>query len=181
MHQAVEYLHRLGHRRIALSEFGHSGLGLDKMAWIGARNRSFLEACQQYGIEAGDENMLIDNALVDTEDKQIEAGKHVIANLSRSKAPYSAIIGINDYVALGMLREVRKRRLSYSIIGFDNIPQAGTENLTTLGVPSAEIGMVAVDMLEDMLVRPRRREGVYQQVVVRPNLICRESVRPIVR
>lgn len=180
MHLAVEQLHRLGHRRIALAQFSHASQGHYGLAWIGSRNVSFLEACERFGLEANGESIITDDLPVRGEEDQVGVGARIAGRLGRKRGAYTAVIGVNDYVALGLWREVRRRGLMVSVVGFDNIPQASIENLTTLGVSGVDVGAAAVDLLEDALGRRRQSGSVYYQAVVRPNLISRESARPLV-
>src|SRR5262249_57229842 len=83
----------------------------------------------------------------------------------------TAIVCVNDYMAIGVLREVRTRGLSVpgdvSVTGFDNVEFSEFTNpaLTTLNIPRAAIGQMALDALL------REGDGGGREIVLEPQLL----------
>lgn len=178
MRMAVEHLKKLGHENIALVEFYSESGEHGSLHWTLARNQAFLEACRYAQLPVGKENILSFEVNPDFKEDQMEAGRQAAAQILDSRTPCTAIIGINDYIALGVLEVVKKRSLPISVVGFDNTPDAGLLSLTTLASPSAGIGEAATGLLEWLMTRPQPYRDGYYQMVVQPHLICRESTRP---
>jgi LacI family transcriptional regulator len=97
--------------------------------------------------------------------------------LARSPRP-TALVCVNDVMAVGALREVRARGLrspeDVSVTGFDNVTlaQFSTPTLTTVHIPRDQIGRVICDCLmrDDVLSE--------REFVVEPELVVRESTGP---
>ncbi len=72
----------------------------------------------------------------------------------------TALVAISDIMALGVLDEVRARGLQVgtdvSVAGFDGIPEALTNDLTTVRQPIAEKGRRAAQLLLDPEITERR-------------------------
>lgn len=85
----------------------------------------------------------------------------------------TAIIGINDLVAIGMIKENKKHwNKKIAITGFDNtdIAKTSTPELTTISHPYKELGRIAIDMMDD----PYRATNS-RKIILEPSLIVRES------
>jgi DNA-binding LacI/PurR family transcriptional regulator len=67
----------------------------------------------------------------------------------------SAVLAFNDQMALGVVAGLNSRGISVprdlSVIGFDDVPMAAmvAPPLTTISLPTDEVGAVAVAMLRD--------------------------------
>jgi DNA-binding LacI/PurR family transcriptional regulator len=90
------------------------------------------------------------------------------------KAPgATAIIALNDNIALSIMRQAKKRGLEIpsdlSIVGFDDVPEAALADppLTTIRVSAAENGRIAARLLLD--------GGAPRQVIVPVKLVVRNS------
>ena len=165
MYRMVEHLYSLGHRRMAF--LGHHA----SLAPIETRKRTLIESVSRYGSEAEFTTVLND----DTPAGSMQA----VHELVRSGFQPSAIVCVNDYMALGAMRAIRLNGLSVpgdvSITGFDNIEFSEFTNppLTTVNIPREAIGRMAVEAL---LTEERGPEG--QEVVIEPELILRDSTGP---
>jgi DNA-binding LacI/PurR family transcriptional regulator len=100
--------------------------------------------------------------------------------LARSPRP-TALVCVNDVMAIGALREVRTRGLrapeDISVTGFDNVTlaQFSVPTLTTVHIPRDQIGRVICDCL-------MRTDGhSEQEFVVEPELVVRDSTGPAPR
>ncbi len=131
--RAIEHLAGLGHRRIALVS-GPSG------SWTGRRMRQAATAVS--GVE-----VVVLGPNAPTEQGGLAAADEVIASGA------TGVLAYNDLVAIGLIEGLYERGVSVpadlSVIGVDDIG-AGRLNrpkLTTIAMPTAAAGRMAVDML----------------------------------
>lgn len=99
---------------------------------------------------------------------------------SIAAAPPDALVCYDDKLALAVMDGLRDVGLrvpdDVSIVGFDGIPFAATSNprLTTVSVPSFEMGRLAADALIEAI----HGGGLPDAVLMPLELIVRESTRP---
>jgi LacI family transcriptional regulator len=134
--QAVQHLVALGHRRICY-------LNGPRRSWSNDRRRAALkEACAKYSVE------LIE---LGPFEPQVQAGVHA-ADLVQASGS-TAVIAYDDQIALGLMARLAEHRLQVgrdiSVIGIDDSPMSDVAypTLTSIHVPGAEAGAVAVDIL----------------------------------
>ncbi len=166
MAKLTSYLCSLGHRRVGYVGH-HASLGP-----IQERVQSLRDATSKYpGLE-------VETA---TDADTLEGGRQAArVLLGRSPRP-TALICVNDVMAVGALREVRARGLrvpeDVSVTGFDNVTlaQFAVPALTTVHIPREQIGrtICACLMRDDV---PRE-----QEFVVEPELVVRDSTGPAPR
>lgn len=103
---------------------------------------------------------------------------HIIDKILSSSDSPSAVIAVNDWLAIDLLKEVDKAGgkvpQDLSVIGFDNIPQAQmtTPPLTTIESKRVEAGQMAVDIL----VKLANEQGIGSiQKIIKPELAFRKS------
>ena len=88
---------------------------------------------------------------------EFELGKRLALDLLHSHRKYSAIIAINDITAFGIIQALTQNGVSVpdqiSVISFDNISYSEmiSPPLTTVALPSSNIGYTACKMLMDSL------------------------------
>lgn len=137
----VDYLHGIGHRRIALI-CGRSALNDRALA----RKEGFLKRMASLGLEAPPEDVI-------ECDFEFEEGRTALRTLHARRPRPTAIFSANDIVAVGALHECRTQGLrvpeDISLVGFDDLPiaQYVTPQLTTVRVPAAAMGDRAVTLL----------------------------------
>jgi DNA-binding LacI/PurR family transcriptional regulator len=163
MRRAVEYLQSLGHRRMAFVGH-HAGL-----APLQERKRTFIETMQRYASEA-------EYATAENEDTP-QGGRRAAATLLDSGFQPTAILCVNDFMAIGVLRELRERGLrvpqDVSVTGFDNIllSEYTVPALTTLDIPRWRIGRICLEAL----IRDRELARFAPDTVIEPELVLRGS------
>ena len=166
MAKLASYLYSLGHRRIGY--VGHH-------ATLGPIHERVQTLRDTAGKHAGLE------IEVATGDDSLEGGRQA-ARLLLGRTPRpTALVCVNDVMAVGALRAVRARGLrtpeDVSVTGFDNVTlaQFSVPTLTTVHIPRDQIGRVICDCL--MGTRP----PVEQEYVVEPELVVRDSTGPAPR
>lgn len=167
---AMDYLLELGHRRI-----GFVGGRTDLQSGI-RRLQGYLDSLEAAGIPA-------DPALIQEGNFTWEAGYYCGQRLLTLDQRPTAIFAANDQSAFGVIRAAHELGLQIprdvSIVGFDNVPEAAYHlptGLTTVDQSVREMGLVATEMLIDMI----DGKPLEQQVRKLPtHLIVRGSCRPI--
>jgi LacI family transcriptional regulator len=165
---AVNYLLSLGHRRIAAIT-GPRG-------WVATEER--LRGYQSALAAAG---ILPDPALVQETNFEIEQGRRAARHLLDRHDRPTAIFAFNDNIAIGVLQAARERGIGVpdelSVVGFDDVESAEivTPMLTTVRQPLAEMGRMAVSLLERLL-EGQRIEALH--VELRTQLVVRQSTAP---
>lgn len=166
--QMMAHLLALGHRRIGFV-FGVAGppLGQERLA-------AYRQAMQRVGVSDID-------ALVEHCGVTLEEGYRAAQRLlDRSPRP-TAILVINDLLAIGVLRAVNERGLripeDVSVAGFDDIAMTRYLNppLTTVRVYAEEVGRTAMRLCFDRMRHPERPP---QAVCVPAELVRRGSTGP---
>ena len=164
MRKIVEYLHSMGHDRMAF--LGHHST----LEPINERQKTFLETVErispgaQVKIAAGSD--------------ALEGGRQAARELLASGFDPTAILCVNDFMAVGVLRYLRDQGVrvpeDISVTGFDNIRLAEfcSPALTTAHIPREKIGQ----MIFDILVPEKNSERFGgQEILIDPELVVRES------
>ncbi|HEX5439138.1 MAG TPA: LacI family DNA-binding transcriptional regulator [Gemmatimonadaceae bacterium] len=167
MQRIVEYLYGLGHRRMAF--IGHH----TTLEPLNDRKRTFLEVAQAYAPR-------LKVMTVGSADGPV-GGQNAAREILTSGVHPTAIVCVNDFMALGVLRELHARRIAVpdelSVTGFDDIglAQFVSPALTTAHIPREEIGHLICEAL--IPSHPGHREHGHE-VLVDTELVVRESTAP---
>jgi DNA-binding LacI/PurR family transcriptional regulator len=144
--RAVRHLAGLGHEKI-----GYIGSTLQKYQVFNEhRYQGFLDGMAASGLKV-DEAYVVDTFLTSAD------GYESMQSLIRERTLPTAIFCGNDTVALGVMRALDENGISVpgdiSIIGFDNIDTASWVKpaLTTIAVPTKDLGRLAVKVMLDRL------------------------------
>ena len=161
----VEHLRTLGHKRFAF--VGHHSL----LGPTSEREQAFIETMKR--VEPAPEWRTV------ADQDGPEGGRRAIAGLLDTGFQPTAIICVNDYTAIGVLRELRERGLNVpgdvSVTGFDNIQLSEYcfPPLTTVHIPRDRIGHL---VFEALAPKSGDAESEGREIVVEPELILRQSV-----
>jgi len=164
MRKIVEYLHSLGHTRMAF--VGHH----EKLGPISERKKTFVETV----------NRISQNAHVQVVGGSdgLEGGRQAARELLSSGFDPTAIICVNDFMAVGVLRQLRDMGVrvpeDISVTGFDNIKLSEfcSPALTTVHIPRDRIGR----QIFDILVPDESSKSLAgQELLIDPELMVRES------
>jgi LacI family transcriptional regulator len=160
-HNAVTHLIRLGRRRIALITGPSGSLAAED------RKRGYLDALQERRVP-------VDEALIFHGDFTETSGYQAMQRLLPQEP--DAVFVASDSMALGVLRTLREaeKRVpeEIALVGFDDLPHAATADppLTTIRQPIQQTGVLAVEMLIDILesgADPPRRIILPTELVIR--------------
>ena len=143
---AVRHLIGLGHRAI-----GYIGSTQKKYQVFNEhRYQGYLDAMAAAGL-AVDEELVLDTPLTSA-----DGYESMLSLIRKARVPGALFCG-NDTVALGVMRALSENGIAIpddvSVIGFDNIDLASYVKpaLTTIAVPTKELGRIAVKVMLDKL------------------------------
>ncbi len=162
--RVVHYLHSLGHKRMAFVSH-HSSLGP-----LGIRERVFRKTAAEFASN-------IDWKIVASSDG-IEGGRQATREILASELNPTAILCVNDFMALGVLYELRESGMrvpeDISVTGFDNIKLAAVAfpSLTTLHIPRDRIGDLIIQVLTGSL---STGEACGRKILIDPEFVVRGS------
>lgn len=114
-------------------------------------------------------------------------GRHLTAHLLSEGTDATALIGVNDMTAVGILNELHRQGLrvprDFSVCGFDNIFSASTTTpgLTTIDHHLGARCESAVDMIVCRLEPLDSRNPYVSKIEYTPQLITRDSTGPAPR
>jgi LacI family transcriptional regulator len=162
--KVIDYLHSMGHRRLGF--VGHHAV----LGPINERLKTVMEAASRYpSIEV--------RTAADTD--TLEGGRLAARTLLGAGYRPTAIICVNDIMAMGALREMRERGIrvpeDMSVTGFDNVKLSEFcyPALTTVHIPRDRIGHIIFDRLAP---RPDKPEApVEHEIVIDPEFVLRDS------
>jgi len=163
--KVIDYLHSLGHRKLGF--VGHHAL----LGPINERARAVLEAAARYP------GMQVRTAAdADT----LDGGRLACRSLLASGEQPTAIVCVNDIMAVGALRELRERGIrvpqDVSVTGFDNVKLSEFcyPALTTVHIPRDTIGHL---ICESLLAKSEKAVADHE-MVIDPEFVLRDSTGP---
>ncbi len=179
--EAIAYLLSLQHRRIGLiygvrppwDSLGTADLPVDSSEGVD-RLRPYQDGLRAAGLP-------VDPELIITCGGTIENGYQAALQLLKLPVRATALLVINDMLAIGALRAASDLGLrvpaDLSVVGYDDIPQASylTPRLTTSSKDMVRVGREAVKLL---LARIQDPERPHQRVDIQARFIIRESTGP---
>jgi DNA-binding LacI/PurR family transcriptional regulator len=160
----AEYLLSLGHKRIGIVSADPRPSAFDE------RLRGFEQIIKNNGIELAELPIVWG-------DMTRQSGYQIAPKLMASQL--TAVFALNDRMALGILDWAVDHGVDIpgdlSIVGFDDIPEAIIQKLTTIRQPAIEMGSEAVKLLFRLLAE----ENVPSRIVTPVILIERETAHKI--
>jgi LacI family transcriptional regulator len=165
---AMEYLIRLGHKRI-----GYIG-GRAELESANRRLKGYREALEKAGIP-------IDESLIVSGDYTTETGVSGARRLLALENPPTAIFSSNDQMAMGVYQVAQELGVripeDLSVVGFDNITESKYMGLTTVDQFISEMGYVATQILIKLINGESLEEQTYR---MQTKLVIRNSCRQFV-
>jgi DNA-binding LacI/PurR family transcriptional regulator len=176
---ALEHLHSLGHRKIAIIR-GPKALTDSSPRWRGIRG-----CARQCGMEL-DARLVMDMPESRDPLSSFEWGYKLTEDLIRQKRGFTALLAFDDMSAFGAIRALNKAGIGVpeqcSVIGFDDVSTSAiySPSLTTVRQPMEAMGASAVGIVVDGInaVLEKREVAVTHRKVA-PELVVRESTRNI--
>lgn len=173
---AIDHLLRIGHTKIA---FATTPLVRFTRTEV---YRGYCQALTETGIPT--ENTLLYECAINKTgrgtDYELNVGRQIAADFIKDGCPATAILCINDMVAIGLIQALVQNGVrvpqDVSVIGFDDIPNASASlpALTTVRYPAQEAGRLAAIMLMDTLENNEDQGSL--SMYMTPTLVERDSV-----
>lgn len=167
MEKLTDYLYSLGHRRMGF--VGHHAL----LGPIHERANVVLKSVARYpDVEV--------RTAADVD--SLEGGRRATRALLSADPRLTAIVCVNDLMAVGAMREIRERGLrvpeDISVTGFDNVKLAQFcyPALTTVHIPRNQIGQNICDLLLS-----NEKAMLEREILIDPELVVRDSTGPVLR
>jgi DNA-binding LacI/PurR family transcriptional regulator len=167
MQRTVEYLYSLGHRRMIF--VGHHRV----LGPLWERESAFLKTAERYSD--------VEFATANSTDSP-SGGRQAVQQLLASGLKPTAVLCVNDFMAIGVLRELRDAGFrvpeDVSVTGFDNIQLSEYlyPALTTVNLPRVRIAELIFQALNRRADHPH---DAHRQIFIEPELVVRESTAPV--
>ncbi len=164
--KAAEYLLSAGHRSIAFIGDSKTRLGQ-------ARRREGYDFALNAARIPADKRIIVEG------DGTTESGRLGLEQLFMRDTLPTAFMCVNDATAAGVMNGLAARGYDlprdFSVIGFDDVPQATYMNpaLTTIRQPRTAIGRQAMALLLETLATPLSEP---KEILIMPDLVVRGSV-----
>jgi len=162
---ATEHLIRQGYQCI-----GHVAGSSDSRSAID-RLKGFQQALREHGIR-------VDKSAIENGQYEIDGSYRATEKILSRNPRVRAIFVASDLMAIGAMRAIKRRGMripeDVAIVGYDDIHLVSflEPPLTTIRVPTAKMGKMAVDILHQLIIgRPPR----IKTNVLQPELVIRES------
>jgi len=130
-----------------------AGLGHTRLAYLGGPSGSWAAGERRNAVRSTGGTSGLEVVELSVSEPTFEATAMVVPEIVASGV--SAVLAFNDQMALGVVAGMNSRGISVprdlSVVGFDDVPMAAmvAPPLTTISLPTDEVGAVAVAMLSD--------------------------------
>ena len=175
---AMDLVLQCGHRRVALLGIRspQRGRWQDYTGTLQRRIAGYRRALADFGLDLGRGGVRLIEC-----DVSEAAGRLAMARLMTQRRRPSAIVAMSDLLAIGAHEEALELGMSLpddlSIVGFDDIPQAGwvRPGLTTVRQPAHDKGRMAASLLLGLV----NGAAALPHVTLPTELVVRDSVVPV--
>lgn len=164
----VDHLFDLGHRNIVFASIAKTGSGEPLFRWAAEREQAFLDIMESRNLTASREDIISVSFPSVEEINYKRTGKELWRRIKEKKRSYTAVIAVNDGIAVSMLNEAPGEGLrvpeDYSVAGIDNSMEATIYGLTSAAVPFEKLGhRLALMMIEDYLAGTQKNVGIQME------------------
>ncbi len=176
MRMATEHLISMGHKKIAFAT-------LPKTRWTRKEMfQGYREALAVAGIPYDSELLYecMPKNIQPNDDFEMRAGTQIAENFLKDGCPATAIVCINDMLAIGLIKTMRRNGVrvpeDVSVFGFDDIPFAEIcePALSTVRYPAVEAGRLAAMMLLEKIEADDM--GMLVSMQLTPSLVLRDTI-----
>jgi DNA-binding LacI/PurR family transcriptional regulator len=174
---ALQHLHALGHREIAVIR-GPEELPDSRKRWAG-----ILRCAAEVGLKLRP-TCVLDLPGASEPTAGFYEGRRITSDLLADGPHCTAILAFDDLTALGAISALHLAGLrvpeDYSVIGFDDVPNASlsTPTLSTVRQPMEHMGVTAAErLLAEMESLQNERSLPAKHWLTTPELVARDSTR----
>ncbi len=173
-YKVVDYLCKLGHKKIAIMIPFVEDMSIGKLRYDG-----YIQALLDNGME-------VDKNLVRTIEREgnhysIPAGYEAAKKLLEDKVEFTALYAITDSLAVGACRAIiedgKKIPEDYSVAGFDGLDMGAYYNpsLTTIRQPVEDMAKATIKTLFNVI----KKKGSHKRLIFEGELLERESTKKL--
>jgi LacI family transcriptional regulator len=167
-----------------LFELGHRNIAFIKGQEFSSDTHHRWSAIEQISQELG---LAIDARLcvqLEGTEAGSDSGYQATDRLLERRLPFTALFAFNDHSAIGGIARMKENGLQIpqdiSVVGFDDIPSARTNNpsLTTVRQPLRSMGEMAANALLTYIephFEPQTRREMPATLIVKPDFVVRNS------
>ena len=122
-----------------------------------------------------------DKNLVIKGDVSIDSGREAIQQLLKLSDPPDAVFAVEDFTALGAIKELKQRNISipkdFGVIGFanENFGEHITPSLSTIDQQTVKMGKEAFSLMIKLIENKGRKGNGMQKIILAPIPIFRNS------
>lgn len=173
MKQIFKHLIKLGHKKIGYIDFTEP-----KIEENAVRFKSYKSCLNEFSLSYDEDYIIFGNPPYNS---SYDEGYRYMKKLIERETDITAVIVINDYMAVGALDALKEYQIrvpeDMSIVSIDNTIFSRTANpkLTTLHVDKKNKGVRAMQLIEKM----NKKDVNNLEIILSPNLIIRESSAPV--
>lgn len=166
---AVDYLCKLGHKKIGIIATGESDKSIGK------------QRIQGYKKGLKENNIEFNSDLLEIGDYTFKSGFNAMKKLLDKKLDITAVFATSDIMAIGASKAILESGMKIpndiSIVGFDGLEYSEYfhPSITTIKQPQEQIGYKTIDILIDII----KNNGKHKHIVLDTKLIIRESCQKI--
>lgn len=170
IHDILDYLYKMGHRRIAYIHGADSSVTKSRLA-------SFYKSMEDLGLPVVDD--YVKNGIY----RDTISSAKLTKELMSLKVPPSVILYPDDYSAIGGINAINELGLSIpddiSIVGYDGISVAKMlkPTITTIEQDTNALGTLAAERLISLIERPK--STIIENILVEGKLFEGGSVKPV--
>lgn len=171
-YDACSYLVNLGHQNIGYVQ------SPNRIGNFNFRKRGFIRALEENNLNIPKKNFFTVRNEINFAEKDF---KEIITN--RFSSLPSALFCENDYIAIGVIKALRKigKKIpdDISVIGFDNVTESIiiSPELTTIDVKKSEMGALAAQRMYD-IINTFGNSSIIINSIMNTSLIERKSCKP---
>lgn len=175
----MQHLYDLGHRNVLMLNRSHTS----------TRDKQYVQAGKQLGMTVQLMTINVDarhkSCLAGHTDLTEAAENSMLIRLATGPHDYTAVIGYNDSVAMGIIRALHRagKRIpeDISVAGWDDtLAPFASPAMTSINACFVQVGRKAGEIAIELAQSPgdRVHEFAHRHIVLQPELICRTSTGP---
>ncbi|SHJ72813.1 LacI family DNA-binding transcriptional regulator [Paramaledivibacter caminithermalis] len=169
--KAVDYLCKLGHRKIGIIATGEGDKSIGRL-----RLKGYKKALHK-------NNMKYNAEFLEIGEYTFQSAFNAMNRLLDKDLGLTAVFATSDIMAIGASKAILKRGLNIpddiSVIGFDGIEYAEFfhPSITTIKQPGEYMGEKSVEILFDLI----KKKGDHRHIILETKLLERESCKKLVQ
>jgi DNA-binding LacI/PurR family transcriptional regulator len=168
--EATQHLLQLGHKRIGFLALHPREGEVGELVWSREREAGWREALTEAGLDATGLLVQPDSAGERNYQDHERTGRELAVTLLR-RPDITAVVAANDPAAFGLFAAAREMNLPPAhwpaVVGFDSLPSAKGQVLSSFHLPGEELGGAAADLLWERAHGKLTGKPVHRRIAMR--------------